>query len=368
MDHDDLDAFLDDPTQQLPLSSPLEPAAALPIQEDADLGPVSNDITSATPSPRVSPSPGLNDNDSVLPPENPSTTPLQSATLRRDAELQYLDAQAAAKRLTPEAKGELKRFILAGDSERQVMAYATALAIAQSLGALTAPEGPWKIPDELKTNINKYAIRLLLCSEIGIYDGDVPVNKVMALVETKLLSGTHLANARHTDDGKWAILEDCARHCLTQRKGDIKKRIEKSFNRSEFSQLEAPYKKGTHLVKLTQSIVQIGTKSVKHTGVVATAALCARIAILRDVLKSNPDNENYWAVVDETLRKIRTKGKDAAGISKVVQKYVDKDCKYWPGGDMSTLSKDPALTRDHVQLNNFAKSLATTLPPSTGSG
>ncbi|TFY51088.1 hypothetical protein EVJ58_g10746 [Rhodofomes roseus] len=382
MDIDDISAFLDDDTWQLPPSSPAAAFSSIPGEgaQPVETNPTSRDGSgSPRTTPHSSPSPEPHEAQDVLRPVDNQrhASPLSpegqpqgalhtTAPQRREADLQFLDAQAAAKRLKPEAKEQLRRYILAPDGQRAVMAYATSLSIAQSLGALAAPDAPWVIPEAMKTNINKYVIRLLLSSEIGVYDGELPVNKVMSLVEAKILTGTNLAQARDADDGKWNKMEDWARYCLTQRKGEIKKRIEQSFDRHEFVN-PAPYKNGKDIIKLVKGIIKIGSKSVKHTGVVATAALCSRFAVLRDVLKNNPDKEEYWSLVDEALRKIRTKGKgNDIATSRIVQVFLDKDRKYWPGPELSTLSKNRP-TRDQTDINDFARSLSTALTPTIGS-
>ncbi|EMD40044.1 hypothetical protein CERSUDRAFT_71849 [Gelatoporia subvermispora B] len=252
--------------------------------------------------------------------------------------MQHLEAQANAKKLKTDTKEDLRKFIMASESEREVMRMALWLQIRDLLIAFTMVfESSWQIPPGVDKNLNKYAIRLLLSPNLAHYDNDLVVKILMGITERKLwgLSPT----MRTDDDGKWDRFEARARELLGQRKSEIKKLVVGSVDpTARAHRKKSAGNKDWHIAELCQHLIGIGIKSVK-TNLVVTKAMCVRIAFLRQVLSDHGNTANYWPDVDNELEKVRAREKDGKKRSKLFLAVLTADVQCYPGANMAAVEK-----------------------------
>ncbi|KIJ66643.1 hypothetical protein HYDPIDRAFT_166179 [Hydnomerulius pinastri MD-312] len=255
-----------------------------------------------TPAPRTNPE-GL----------DLSATSSTSATAakRRLSAVQFVDVYAFEKKLKPQEKGELVKFAKASDTERLIMQHAILLKLTSSgvgTGAATHAVLAWEVPDKIKKNIDKYVMRILLSPNLAKYFGNSPIQTLMGIIKTKSHWGLPADVDLHED--KWDKLVAHVRNRFIQRRSDIKTQITLSFS---------PQTKAQDIVTLCTKLAAYGNLG---TDIVVTVQLCARVAYLRQCLKTNPKSPNYWKLVDSGLETLRTKAKESNDPAQLTKRFA----------------------------------------------
>ncbi|KJA18026.1 hypothetical protein HYPSUDRAFT_205753 [Hypholoma sublateritium FD-334 SS-4] len=93
---------------------------------------------------------------------------------------------ATQKRIRSEQRGELDAFLLDSALGRQARIFVCLLSIENKIEAFQSATPPYQVSEELKTNINNYAVAVLLSVEISAYKGDIPRNHILASIQPSI--------------------------------------------------------------------------------------------------------------------------------------------------------------------------------------
>ncbi|OBZ68722.1 hypothetical protein A0H81_11401 [Grifola frondosa] len=241
---------------------------------------------------------------------------LVPAKCRGHSQLQYLDIQAAAKRLKPEGKELLRKWIQANDDERDVMNAAMLISIYQHMTATA---------NMSETNL------------------EIP-ERVQKIVQQKRWGLP--ANIHEEEDGKWEKIVAYAQKRFTSQKSEIKKMLEASCDAE----------RADHIITVCNELRKIGKKTVQ-TDITVTSQLCARVAFLYQAHElfpafntgGHPKNAKFWSITDKRLAQMCKKAQfDPA---KLTHKVLDKDTASFPGQNVNAdalTSARPSVSQKEV--------------------
>ncbi|KIK78005.1 hypothetical protein PAXRUDRAFT_775181 [Paxillus rubicundulus Ve08.2h10] len=275
-----------------------------------------------------------------------SATPitLASGQKRQASALQFVDVHAFAKKLKPNDKAELAKFVAVSPTERTVMQHALLLQIvAAGPGGGSGSHTVWEVPKKAKKNLDKYAMRILLSTNLTRYKGSSPTKVLMGMVKTKNHWG--LPTNVESQEDKWEKLLACARDCLTQRQSAIKYMV-------------CPIIESLDSKTTQRDIVTLCTKLVNYghfkTDIIVTPQLCARIAYLRASLKNLPRSSDYWKTVDDGLQKLHDKAKEVNDPSIITKRFVTilKDDRTLYGSGKDIQKAIPSTSQKEIEDAN----------------
>ncbi|TDL14233.1 hypothetical protein BD410DRAFT_846223 [Rickenella mellea] len=291
---------------------PEAPAQQPLFMPDAS-GVSADDIVSATPSAYTFPT----DMDAtIFAPANDLdafSDPFHVSRKRRGDLEQYVDAIAAAKKLKTDQAFELRRFSKASVEEREVLQYAVLLQVRDTANT-RSNEGvtAFRIPNELKKNIDKYTMQILLSPVLLAYWGETPVNILLMLIKKNMWG---LTERDKEDASRWQVVCSAVRNQIVQRRSDIKGHISKSLR------LDNPLCRSLTIVELATGL----STMVKTSEITVTVEMLARIALLRSVLEERTDDK-YWQIVDKALREVRARSvRENIPVRKIIAGFLTSD-------------------------------------------
>ncbi|KJA19533.1 hypothetical protein HYPSUDRAFT_143746, partial [Hypholoma sublateritium FD-334 SS-4] len=181
---------------------------------------------------------------------------------------------------------------------RQAKLFVCVLSIENKVDAFRSAAPPYQVSDELKTNVNNYAIAVLLSTNISAYKGDIPRNHILDILKRYRFD---LPPGIEHDYSNWEKITTYVSYSLTQARSKIKKLIRESI------------KENTNVFSLAQLIVH-------GTPCRPTVQLCSRVALMRNIYQECEGGEKYWNLIDQRLAFIR---KSAGTTKKVVRAFRD---------------------------------------------
>ncbi|KJA16691.1 hypothetical protein HYPSUDRAFT_144977, partial [Hypholoma sublateritium FD-334 SS-4] len=171
---------------------------------------------------------------------------------------------------------------------RQAKLFVCVLSVENKIDAFRSAAPPYQVSDELKTNINNYAIAVLLSTNISAYKGDIPRNHILDILKRYRFD---LPPGIEHDYSNWEKITTFVSYSLTQARAKIKKLIRDSI------------KENTNVFALAQLIVH-GTP-------------CRPT---RNIYQECEGGEKYWNLIDQRLAFIRKK---AGTNKKIVRAFRD---------------------------------------------
>ncbi|PPQ96650.1 hypothetical protein CVT26_010632 [Gymnopilus dilepis] len=214
---------------------------------------------------------------------------------------------AVKKKLRPEQCGEVDAFLLDSDLGRMAKLYTVVLAVSNQIAAQQSALPPWTLSDDLKTNINKYALAVMLSVKIAAYKGQVPANNVLAIL--KRLRFDLPVGIEH-DYANWEKVTTFVSDALTQIRSKMKKQIRDSVQPAN----------NTNIYRLTQALASCLPNARP------TVQLCARVALMRSVYVASGGGEKYWNAIDNRLKFIReTAGGSPSRVAKAFKQILQND-------------------------------------------
>ncbi|KAJ7347292.1 hypothetical protein DFH08DRAFT_1002059 [Mycena albidolilacea] len=212
--------------------------------------------------------------------------------------------------------------------------YILGLANENALAKFQAAKPTFEINSALKTNMTRAVNATLCSSNISQYRGETGKNDIQALL-LRFRWGNFVPGTEH-DQAAMDIVQKFIADAFTQSRSIIKKEIVKSVeiprpkkSNSDKKHVPSlrPKEERTTIYQLTKTVVQklSGGKSIS---IPITAALCARVAMMRKWhVKTdgavNADSD-YWKLIDDDLRDIRTKARRDTTDPKIIAKRVAK--------------------------------------------
>ncbi|KAH9828832.1 uncharacterized protein C8Q71DRAFT_863688 [Rhodofomes roseus] len=276
---------------------------------------------------------------------------LQERTISARSDMRFLEPVANMFRLKGEAKAILRHFIEAPSEEREIILLGAVMSVKQAVESNTVVANElWTVSDRLETEIDKYAIRILLSPEIKTYDQG-PLDQLATIIKRKRWGLS--ATIEHDDDGKWDKVLGVARGRLTQRKSEIKKAVGDSYDAKEVASAEddVPMSKGQNIIGLCKVLQKIGIKKIPSgTNINMTPQFCARIAFLRSVHFEHGTSDSFWKQVDEELISTRKEAKyDNHIFSYHMTQVLERDRKLFPCLNWNTIDKNmPSTSQSEV--------------------
>ncbi|KAI1788975.1 hypothetical protein LXA43DRAFT_598561 [Ganoderma leucocontextum] len=305
--------------------------------------------------------------------------PSASALKRRQDLTQYFEAQATQKRLKGHTKEEFRLFLKKSPDEREAIQAAWSCEILQhfreAADQRVEAASSWEVPPDVQKAINKYAIRLLLSPIIGEYDGNPILVHLLNLITTKQIGLP--ADLKTKDEAKWEKVVTWARHCLTQRKSEIKKAIFSSCDVDEVIPKDGVANTGVHIYTLSKHLIaSVGSRSGgADTNATITVDMCARIAFLRSTARkftrkkgfmktydsSVTKTVKYWAFVDNELGDLRSnRGQNnAVKVHKLLLQILKGDQQRFPAqanqahNDVTETLKNATPTDNQATVDTF---------------
>ncbi|KAJ7195189.1 hypothetical protein GGX14DRAFT_575723 [Mycena pura] len=185
------------------------------------------------------------------------------------------------------------------------------------VAAAAAAKPDWKPKDDknLMTNINAYAIAILLSPRLSAYKGDVAKDILMDILEKNpeyIPVGTFKSHAERL---KLLAVVGAA---LTQMRSNIKKAIEASLGVDKKDHKKNPLPPAEH-----NNIFELCQVLVKGTQCSVTIELCARVALMR----ANYDKtEKMWNKLDAELDRLRKAANgDVRKLNRAFRRALDND-------------------------------------------
>jgi len=154
------------------------------------------------------------------------------------------------------------------------------------------------------TNINNYALAVLLSVNISAYKGNIPRNHILDIL--KRFRFDLPAGIEH-DYANWEKITTSVSYVLTQTRAKLKKLIKESISSN------------TSIFALSQAIVH-------STPCRVIVQLCARVALMRAIHQECFGSEKYWNRIDDRLALIRKiAGGSASKTAKAFNEILKTD-------------------------------------------
>ncbi|KIK01626.1 hypothetical protein K443DRAFT_6804, partial [Laccaria amethystina LaAM-08-1] len=187
------------------------------------------------------------------------------------------------------------------------------------------------------TNINNYALAVLLSVKISAYKGNIPRNHILDIIKKYR---TDLPPGIKHDYGSWEKIKTQVSYVLTQLRSKIKKIINQS-------------------ILSNQNIFALAQQIVKDTPCRPTVQLCAQVAIMasvvffscqlpsdiprqRKVHRECEGSDRYWNRIDDRLEFIRkTADSSATKVSKAFNAILKADRELYGADDDYEIKDTP---------------------------
>ncbi|KJA24006.1 hypothetical protein HYPSUDRAFT_136689, partial [Hypholoma sublateritium FD-334 SS-4] len=178
---------------------------------------------------------------------------------------------------------------------RQARIFVCLLSIENKMEAFQSAAPPYQVSEELKTNINNYAIAVLLSVEISAYKGDIPRNHILNILKRYRFD---LPIGIEHDLSNWEKITTAVSYSLTQTRAKVKKAIKESVADN-----------GTNIFALSQLIVH-GTPC----------------RVTRAIHQECAGGDKYWNLIDSRLAYIRkVAGSDQTKVIRAFKAILQAD-------------------------------------------
>ncbi|KAF8952144.1 hypothetical protein BDZ97DRAFT_1880774 [Flammula alnicola] len=139
----------------------------------------------------------------------PSLSNVTAATLR----------YATYKKLRTEQRDELEAFLRDTALGRQAKLFVCVLSVENKIDAFRSAAPPYQVSDELKTNVNNYAVAVLLSVNISAYKGDIPRNHILNILKRYRFD---LPAGIEHDYSNWEKITASVSYSLTQTRARVR--------------------------------------------------------------------------------------------------------------------------------------------------
>ncbi|KAJ7477985.1 hypothetical protein B0H11DRAFT_1285398 [Mycena galericulata] len=207
---------------------------------------------------------------------------------------------AKKQKLRGEQLTQLDTFLNDTQTVREGKLFAVLLGLQNDVGNIIVATPPFSVSPELKTNIQSYALAVLLSPKLAQYRGDLSVQHVMQIL---LKHRYDLPPGIENNPADMHKITTAIQDAFTQCRSSIKKKLFASVRISRLNEenkrviIDLEPSKHQNLFALAQALVD-GTKCR------ITNALCGRIALMREVYLRDSSTK-YWTELDDSLAAMR---------------------------------------------------------------
>ncbi|KJA16143.1 hypothetical protein HYPSUDRAFT_148190, partial [Hypholoma sublateritium FD-334 SS-4] len=110
---------------------------------------------------------------------------------------------------------------------RQAKLFVTLLSVENKIDTYRSAAPPFQVSEDLKTNINNYAIAVLLSVNISAYKGDIPRNHILSILKRYRFG---LPSGIEHDYSNWEKITTAVSYSLTQTRARVKKLVRDSIS------------------------------------------------------------------------------------------------------------------------------------------
>ncbi|KAJ7731761.1 hypothetical protein B0H16DRAFT_199742 [Mycena metata] len=254
-------------------------------------------------------------------------------------DLTAIKEYAAQKKLCAEQVVEVEAFIKNSSADREAKLFVMLLALRNELNKNISVTPAYEISPDLRTKIKNYAIAVLLSDKLESYKGQDAKHSVLALLNKY---------TNHDVPTEYAQLDMAVCKVFNMKRVQIKTAISRS--------LKSP----------CQSILCLAQVIIRGTQCTVNAALCARIALLRQVYVDNP-GFGFWIKVDKHLAAIR----DESGGSPhewawAFNRILQDDMKKYSLDDDLAIEEAPVDDSFQQDVDNMIEAVALNATTSVG--
>ncbi|KAK6997333.1 hypothetical protein R3P38DRAFT_2563600 [Favolaschia claudopus] len=235
--------------------------------------------------------------------------------------LQSIMTYATRKRLRPEQVAEVETFVADPIPVQLAKLFVSVKANENALAKLHPAKAKFEPNADLKTNLTR-AVNATLCSaSVTQYRGEAAKNDIQTML-MRYRWGNFVAGTEH-DQAAMDTIHKFIGDVLTQSRSTIKKEIVKSVETLKTAKTKndtpslRPKSAHTTIFQLTKILVT-KLSGGKAIAIPITAALCARVALMRKwhvkMVKGKVDAEDkrltLWELIDKDLQKIRAQARE----------------------------------------------------------
>ncbi|KAF8950771.1 hypothetical protein BDZ97DRAFT_1686722, partial [Flammula alnicola] len=193
---------------------------------------------------------------------------------------------------------------------RQAKLLICLLSVENKVDSFQSAAPPFQVSEELKTNINNYALAVLLSVKISAYKGNIPRNHILNIISKYRFD---LPPRIEHDYASWEKIKTQVSYALTQLQSKIKKIVR-----------DAPS------IISNQNIFSLAQQIVKDTPCRPT----------RKVHRECGGSDRYWNLIDDRLEFIRkTADSSASKVTKAFNAILKADRQLY-GADEDYEIKD----------------------------
>ncbi|KAJ6632335.1 hypothetical protein B0H10DRAFT_12301 [Mycena sp. CBHHK59/15] len=216
---------------------------------------------------------------------------------------------AKKQKLRGEQVTQLDTFLNDVQTVREGKLFVLLLALQNDVGNIIVAAPSFTVSPELKTNIQSYALAVLLSPKLAQYQGDLSVQHVMEiLMKHRFDMPLGIENNPADMQKVTSAIQDAFTQCRSSCKKKLFASVRVTRTNESGQKIIVDLEPSQHqnLFALAQALVD-GTKCR------ITNALCGRIALMRDVFLQN-SGTTYWTDLDKALVVMRqiAKGNDEA--------------------------------------------------------
>ncbi|KAK1220498.1 hypothetical protein PQX77_016733 [Marasmius sp. AFHP31] len=304
-----------------------------------------------TPSSPIQPSPGPSRKRKRTDGDNSDSDQDEDEVIQANADIGYTRnimekavRYATKKKLRPEQLPEIEKFVRESEAVQRAKLYVEAIAIQNMVENIVTAQPPYTVSKDLKTNIDAYAWGVLLLTSLHTYKGAVPKDHLTDILK-KLRFDLPLGIENNA--ANWGKVITQVESALTQVRSSIKKALCNSITQSlkkngktEYDRI--PPSKAQNIYDLTQHLVS-------KTQLMASAPLCARIALMHAIWIADP-SDHFWNSLDAQLVKLyQAADNDERKVRKAFEKQLTLDRKTYGADNGYTI---PTIGTDFQQHCN----------------
>ncbi|KAJ7215533.1 hypothetical protein GGX14DRAFT_562742 [Mycena pura] len=202
---------------------------------------------------------------------------------------------AKKQKLRGEQLTQLDNFLNDTPTVREGKIFTLLLSLQNDVGNIIVAAPAFSVSPELKTNIQSYAVAVLLSPKLAQYRGDLPVQHVMNILKKHRFDMPPGIENNPADMQK---ITSAIQDAFTQSRSSCKKKVMRVNESGAKVPFDLDPTQHQNLFALAQALVD-GTKCR------ITNALCGRIALMRDVYLQNSGTA-FWTDLDRALGVMRT--------------------------------------------------------------
>ncbi|KAJ7277335.1 hypothetical protein C8J57DRAFT_1504167 [Mycena rebaudengoi] len=257
---------------------------------------------------------GIEDSDTEHGPEVPGPSAVRTAVnLNVTAAVRRYAEQ---KKLRPEQKTQVESFLTEPASLREAKIFVGILHAENRLKAMEVAKGAYAVSDDLKKNIQSYAVAILLSSKLSTYKGTSPTKVLSSILKKHRFDLPPGIEHNKADFDK---VTSAIQDALTQKRSRFKKLIGNSLRKdAKPTGRIVPPAQQQNIFDLTQAFTE-------RTECTVNVLLCARVALMRKTFLRDA-SARFWDEVDIDLSKIRKKADgDTKKIARAFRHILSAD-------------------------------------------